>query len=135
SRARVAWCGLIAAFLLTATAWAQAGPKQSANPGAKVGPVGAAPPAAVSVEEALQLTKKSPKDPNAYLALGGAYRRAGRYEEAVEAFKKMVALDPKSSTAHASLGAAYMDLKRPVEAEREFQKALRLNPGDPSAHF
>ncbi|TMQ61617.1 MAG: tetratricopeptide repeat protein, partial [Candidatus Eisenbacteria bacterium] len=103
SRTRVAWCGLIAVTLLTAAGWARADTKKSANPAVAAGSAAATPLRSVSIEEALQLTKKSPKDPNAYLALGGAYRRAGRFDDAVEAFKKMVLLEPKSSTAHVSL--------------------------------
>jgi len=93
SRNRTALCAVIAISLLSGTVRAQSESKKSANPatrprsapGSKV----TTPSATISVEEALQLTKKSPKDPSAYLALGGAYRRAGRYQDAANAFKHL----------------------------------------------
>ncbi len=136
---RIALWGVISGFLLTGVALAQSDPPKSANPAKHPAPaarrVTTPPMARVSIEEALQQTKKAPKDPNAYLALGGAYRRAGRTQEAVDAFKKVIVFDPNGSTGHVSLGAAYMDLKRPDDAEREFRKALKLNSNDPAAHF
>jgi hypothetical protein len=64
----------------------------------------AAPATSPSVAEAQALVKKNPKDPNAYFALGTAYRRAGKEPGRPQAFQKMAALVPKAG-AHVSLGA------------------------------
>jgi len=83
---RIALGGAIAIFLVAGSAHAQTTTKGAMKPPARSVPSNIS---TISIEEALQLTKKSPKDPNAYLALGGAYRRARRYEDAVQAFKKL----------------------------------------------
>src|SRR5436853_1249124 len=124
----------VAIFLVAALARAESAPAKPAKSAkapsrttaARSGRATAAAPV-VSVEEGLQQIKKTPKDPGAYLALGGAYRRAGRYQEAADTYKKLIAIDPNNSTAHVSLGAAFMDLKRPDEAEREVRRALKIN--------
>ncbi len=138
-RHRAAFGGLIAFFLLIGLRGAESSPAPAPRAASKaaatkIGRSTAAAPV-VSIEEGLQQIKKAPKDASAYLALGGAYRRAGRYEEAAETYKKLVVLEPNNSTAHVSLGAVYMDLKRPDGAEREFRKAVRLNASDPAAHY
>src|SRR5512146_1138541 len=109
---------LLASFLLAlaaAPAAAQTPPAGSA-PDAKGSPtmqsVARKAPKAMTIDEALEFTKKSPKDTNAWLALGSAYRAAHKYAEAEAAFKKMSALDPNNSTAWTSLGAVYMDQRK-----------------------
>jgi len=140
-RTQAVLCGVIAFFLMAGAARAQSAPAKPTKTPAKTAkkaasktPTSSAAAPVVSVEEGLQLVKKSPKDSGAYLALGGAYRRAGRYQDAVDTYKKLVALDPNNSTGHVSLGAVYMDLKRPDEAEVEFRKAIKLNPAEPEFH-
>jgi len=52
-----------------------------------------------------------------------------RTDEAVEKFKKQVALAPKSSNAHDSLGEGYLKKGMLKESLAEYTKALELNPG------
>ena len=137
-RNRAALGGLIAFFLVSGLAAAQSAPSRATK--APPRPAAAkssrnTPVPIVSVEEGLQQIKKTPKDAGAYLALGGAYRRAGRYQEAADTYKKLIAIEPNNVTAHVSLGAIYMDMKRPDDAEREFQKAVKMSPGDAGAHY
>src|SRR4051812_44755312 len=80
--------GFIAIFLMAALARENPPPARTAKAtsrttAAQSGRSTAAAPV-VSVEEGLQQIKKTPKDPGAYLAPGGAYRRAGRYTEAAD---------------------------------------------------
>jgi tetratricopeptide (TPR) repeat protein len=88
-----------------------------------------------SVEEATALVREHAGDPNAYIVLGAAYRRAKQYDDAVTAFRKAASLAPKSSTPHVSLGAVYMDMGRLKDAEQELKKAIALNPKDGTAQF
>src|SRR5512144_2422817 len=88
-----------------------------------------------TVEEAKALVRQHANDPNAYIVLGGTYRRVKQYDDALAAFRKAASLDPKSSTPHVSLGAVYMDMGRSADAEKEFKKAIALNPKDGTAHL
>lgn len=88
-----------------------------------------------SVDEAKSLVRQNAKDPDAYVLLGAAYRRAKQYDNALTAFKKAASLAPTSSTPRVSLGAVYMDMGRLKDAEKEFKKAVQLNPKDGIAHF
>ena len=106
---------LFGLLLPPAPAHSAAPPKSQAD----MKPVVRKAPPPMTVAEAEALVQKSPKDTNASLALGGAYRRSRRYPQALEAFQKMAALDPQNSTARYSLGAVYMDMNRPKDAERE----------------
>jgi tetratricopeptide (TPR) repeat protein len=71
--------------------------------------------------------------PQIYVAIGRAFREAGRLPEAVEAFKKAVALDSKFPGAHYNLGLAYLlneGAAAVANAEEEFKIELVANPGD-----
>lgn len=56
-----------------------------------------------------------------------------RTDEAVEKFKKQVALAPKSANAHDSLGEGYFKKGMLKESLAEYKKALELNPGSTNA--
>jgi tetratricopeptide (TPR) repeat protein len=53
---------------------------------------------------------------------------AERYQEALEACRKWVALEPSSAAAHGALGFAYYKLRHFTDAEQSFLRALELNP-------
>ena len=42
--------------------------------------------------------------------LGYAYRKSGKYKEAIESFKQTIRIDPDYATAHYNLGNAYISL-------------------------
>ena len=100
NQAKLVACRVVLAALLFAMAAASAAaqtPPVGSTPDAKGAPamqsVAHKAPKPMSIDEALEFTKKSPKETNAWLALGSAYRVAHRYDEAAAAFKKMSALD------------------------------------------
>jgi Flp pilus assembly protein TadD len=121
--------GLFASLL--ALGWSGSATAQTAAGGAAENAGSPVP----SVDEAKALVRDNGSDPNAYIVLGAAYRRAKQYDDALTAFRKASSLAPKSSTPHVSLGAVYMDMGRLKDAEREFKKAIELNPKDGTAHF
>ena len=57
-----------------------------------------------------------------------------RYEEAMEQFRKALALDPAYAPAHVGLGNALGNLNQDEEAMEQFQKALALDPTYAPAH-
>jgi Flp pilus assembly protein TadD len=77
---------------------------------------------------AYDIAQKSPSKPRVHMNLGGAYRRAGLYEEAETAFRRALDLDPYGWNAHFGLGSLYLAMGRPEAALAEFQEVLRLRP-------
>ncbi len=78
------------------------------------------------MEKAMRL---NPHHSSYYLALlGRAYRLAGRYEEAVTAYKKALARNPDFLGNHLGLAATYSEFGRETEAQAEAVEVLRINP-------
>jgi Flp pilus assembly protein TadD len=84
---------------------------------------------------AYDIAQKSPSKARAFSNLGGAYRRAGRYEEAEAAFKRSLALAPGQWKAHFGLGSLYLVMDRPEEALTEFQEVLKVQPTNMRAAY
>lgn len=59
---------------------------------------------------------------------GDEHYDAGRYDEAVEAYKQAVSLNPKYAEAFSSLGDSYQALKRYEEAISAYNQAVKLKP-------
>ena len=85
-------------------------------------------------EEAIEVAKRAmrlaPLYPSYYLAiLGQAYHAAGRYEEAVAAFKRYGELNPENTVVHVSLAVSYGRWGREAEARAAVTDLLRRDPG------
>ena len=63
----------------------------------------------------------------AYIDLGVLAAEEKKYEDAVAAFRKAIALDPNEPDAHYRLSQAYKALGRTAEAEKEFKLVQRLH--------
>ncbi len=74
------------------------------------------------------VVRKSPQKWRPNNNLGNYLFSQGRYEEAVEMFKKALQIKPDDPNEHNVLGSVYLHLKRFDEAAREFKMALSLNP-------
>jgi tetratricopeptide (TPR) repeat protein len=68
------------------------------------------------------------EDKLAYTLWGNALSDLKRPEEAIEQFKKAIALDPNYAYAYNNWGSALSALKRPEEAIELFKKAVTLDP-------
>jgi len=88
-----------------------------------------------SVALAYDIAQKSPEKPRAWSNLAGAYRRAERFAEAEDAFKKSLVLDPGQSKAHFGLGSLYLEMGRAEEALAEFQRVLLIQPTNTLAAY
>jgi tetratricopeptide (TPR) repeat protein len=82
-----------------------------------------------------RVLKRSPPSARAHFDLGFALQSKGRLEEAVEQYRKAVALEPSLAEAHNNLGLALRTLKRPVEAKVALRKALGIRPDFALAHY
>ena len=78
----------------------------------------------------------------AHAAMGHVLSRLNRYEEAVAALQRSLALkapardrEPDDAHAHANKGAALYHLGRLDEARRSFERALSLKPDLPAARI
>lgn len=66
--------------------------------------------------------------PSGYVELGFEYRKAGRPDQAVEAFDRALSIDPKYTPALYHKGAALAELGQRREAEKLFRDALAVDP-------
>ncbi len=72
----------------------------------------------------------TPENPDAYNNLGQRYQEQGKYAEAIEEFKKALALNPNFPSALNNIGVCYGRLKQFSLAEQSFKKALALKKDD-----
>ena len=75
-------------------------------------------------------TKNEPNDADAWNNLGIAYGHLGRYNDAIEPFRKALRIDPKNAAAWYNLGRVYNYLQRRNDAIEAYRQALRINPED-----
>jgi adenylate cyclase len=64
----------------------------------------------------------------AFCNLGNCYRRTGRFEEAVLAFKQALLRSPNIIFAHVALASTYILIGREKEAHSEAAEVLRIDP-------
>jgi tetratricopeptide (TPR) repeat protein len=70
----------------------------------------------------------TPDNPDALNNLGQRYQEEGKYHEAIEEFKKALAINPNFPRALNNLGVCYGHLRQYHEAETSFKRAIELNP-------
>lgn len=73
------------------------------------------------------------EQPQIHIAIGRAFREAGRLPEAIEEFKRAIALNSQFPGAHYNLGLAYLwneGAAAVTNAEAEFKIELAANPND-----
>ncbi|MFH1145188.1 MAG: tetratricopeptide repeat protein [Candidatus Eisenbacteria bacterium] len=81
-----------------------------------------------AVEEAFAAVQAAPWIAAAFDHLGAALVRAGRLEDAREAFRRSLDLAPRAGDAHANLAAVEAKLAELSEAERRLRQALERDP-------
>lgn len=91
---------------------------------------GAYDAARASLERALDI---DPDSPIARFNLAEAMRRQGRYADAIEQYRRTLALDPNYAKAHLGLGLIHRQQDRP--AMESFRRALRSDPLLAEAHL
>ncbi len=69
------------------------------------------------------------------MSIGNSMMQAGRYNESVTAFRKVIQLEPDNFEAQRNLALAYYKWGRYSNAVTEFKKALRLNTRDASCWY
>ncbi|HVS34793.1 MAG TPA: tetratricopeptide repeat protein [Gemmataceae bacterium] len=87
--------------------------------------------AAEALEYLTKAAAKSPDDPDVQFFLGSAYYKRERYEEAIDAFRKTLALQPDRALGHVFLGMALMNDGRFKDGLAELQRGDELGSKQP----
>ncbi|MBI3162701.1 MAG: tetratricopeptide repeat protein [Chloroflexi bacterium] len=81
-----------------------------------------------------QLTSQNPRSYILWESLGEAYKSAGQYRDAIQAFQKAITLHPANQNCHYLLGLVYGAERKDQEAVKCFKKVLELDPNSAQAH-
>lgn len=88
-----------------------------------------------TIEVLISLTQSYPDTPAVHVALGDLYRSVERYDDAVDAYDRVIALNERNDNPqwfiHYTRGIAYERLGQWPKAEADLRRALELNPGQP----
>jgi tetratricopeptide (TPR) repeat protein len=87
----------------------------------------------LAAEQAAEILKVTPSQPNATLILGIARRASGDPQAAREVLAALCTREPRWAPAHYELGVTLSALGRGEEALAELREAVRLNPEFPDA--
>lgn len=91
---------------------------------------------AAMVDQLAERLKSRPDDAEGWQMLSRSYAALGRHAEAVEAYRKAVALNPRDPSLLVDLGASLVALDRDAmhgEPTRLVERALALDPAHPKA--
>jgi len=80
------------------------------------------------VEQAQALTRQYPNVPIIWNILGAAAAQTGQIDQAINAFKTVIAIKPDYAEAHSNLGNVLKDQGKLEEAIEAYNKALSLKP-------
>jgi len=93
----------------------------------------------VNHEEDVRLAKsileKDPRDLQALITLGNAYFDTDRYQEAIDAYSKALAIDPKNPDVRTDMGIMYRRLGQFDKAIESFRQVARDNPMHVNSRF
>jgi arylsulfatase A-like enzyme/Tfp pilus assembly protein PilF len=91
-----------------------------------------------AIEAIQKVLEEDPNIMDAYLTLGNWLNKAERHEQAIEAYKKALALKPDDEVAMINLANAYRNRGKPADALAAleiFKGALKANPRNPQAWY
>ena len=75
-----------------------------------------------------------PESAAAHYNLGTAHTRAGRFEAAIEEYRRALQIKPDYADAHNNLGSVLSSFERLDEAIVQYREALRVDPRHAAAH-
>ena len=86
------------------------------------------------IEEWTRKIVADPRDYKTLSAIGAAHESLGRHSEALEFYKRAIAIHPTYADAHFGLATTYGFLGREVEKIAECKETIRLRPKYAEAH-
>ncbi|MEJ2695670.1 MAG: tetratricopeptide repeat protein [Candidatus Sulfobium sp.] len=78
--------------------------------------------------------KNDPGNAEVWIKLGNDLMDGARYDEAIDAYQKALALEPRDVNVRVDMGICYRRTGRPEIAAREFRKAIEIEPNHITAH-
>lgn len=87
------------------------------------------------IRDLQQTVWTNPEDARGYLNLGKEYSRQQRYDEAIEAYRRAIAIEPGLDEAYSALGAAYFNKKEYSSALPWMKRRVELAPDDSLRQF
>jgi tetratricopeptide (TPR) repeat protein len=90
----------------------------------------------MALEEIERLKEKISKDPNSklFVPLAEEYKKAGMFDEAIDALIRGLERQPNYLSARVSLGKIYIERGMPAEARVEFEQVIAAIPDNLYAH-
>ena len=88
----------------------------------------------IATTAADKVTAPNSDIPTAYYGLGLAYTGLEKFEAAIAAYQRAIALAPDWAYTHAALGSAYANIHRYTEALDAYKIAVALDPDDEMIH-
>jgi tetratricopeptide (TPR) repeat protein len=90
----------------------------------------------MALEEIERLKEKISKDPNSklFVPLAEEYKKAGMFDEAVNALTQGLERQPNYLSARVSLGKIFIERGMPAEAQKEFEQVIAAIPDNLYAH-
>jgi len=90
---------------------------------------------AVKILELEQYLKQHPKDAGAWAQLGHFFFDSNQAANAIEAYKKSLAIEPEKTGIITDLGVMYRRNDQPEKAIEAFDKAIAIDPSFETARF
>ena len=87
------------------------------------------------IKELQAFLKENPDNAEAWVRLGNACFDVNRYEQAIEAYEKSLAIEPDAPHVLTDLGVMYRRNNEPEKAVMAFDKAVTLKPDFETAWF
>jgi tetratricopeptide (TPR) repeat protein len=90
----------------------------------------------MALEEIDRLKEKISKDPTSklFVPLAEEYKKAGMFDEAIDALNQGLERQPNYLSARVSLGKIYIERGMPAEARKEFEQVIAAIPDNLYAH-
>jgi Tfp pilus assembly protein PilF len=82
----------------------------------------------------VKVTQTEPRWAGALTALGTTYYGGGKFKEAIEAYRRAIAIDPKYATAYAGLGLA-RHAKGEKDGVKDIERAAQIDPSSALPHL
>ena len=81
----------------------------------------------LAIADLTRCIKLQPRMVEAYNNLGGSFSNTGKYEQAIELFRKAININESHASAHVNLGAQYLHKRWFERAAIEFEKAINYD--------
>lgn len=88
-----------------------------------------------ALEVTQDIIQKHPDHVPTLVMMGGIHSALNEHAEAVEAYKKALALEPDSENIHFLLGSEYVKIKQPEEALRLYENLIQISPASFAGYF